>query len=231
MNRSCFFSLAAFPPGQARWQAPAVQPLLSPAVTVVTRLPVPVPGACVAVPLIRFAAQPHSALASGLRRGRLLAPPTPRPVARSCPQASQLLWPGLTSRPRASPASAPQLPDADRQLAPPAKDEISRFPYKERPCMLGSLTAPGRPTARDSAAGRVAFQAGNPAGTRDNAFTRLDGQPRLDPLRGSSTCRGFALPLAEPDARRGAGVARQAFTAKDLHLLLPVGLPTHCQAA
>ena len=155
MNRSFFLSFAAF-----RMRSSACDTLARPA-----------PGACVAVPHFLWP--------------RPLAPPTPRPVARSCSQVSQLLWPGLTSQPRASPASAPHLPDADRQLAPPAKDEISRFPIKKRPCMLGSLTAPGRPTARDSAAGRVAFQFGNPVGTRDKGLTRLNGQPARSPADAS----------------------------------------------
>ena len=51
--------------------------------------------------------------------------------------------------------------------------------------MLGSLTAPDRPTARDNAAGRVAFQVGNPVGFRDNALTRLNGQPARSPADAS----------------------------------------------
>jgi len=69
--------------------------------------------------------------------------------------------------------------------------------------MLGSLTAPGRPTARDSAAGRVAFQVGNPVGTRDNAFTRLNGQPAL--IRSS---RLKPLPTLRPAPRGTRRTAR-----------------------
>jgi len=58
--------------------------------------------------------------------------------------------------------------------------------------MLGSLTTPGRVATCDNAAARVAFRLGNIVGTRDKALSRLDGQPRLDPLRGSSPCRRFA---------------------------------------
>src|SRR6516225_8319704 len=47
-----------------------------------------------------------------------LAPPAPRPVARLCSSASQLLWQSLTSRDRASSATAPRLPDADRRRLP-----------------------------------------------------------------------------------------------------------------
>jgi len=51
--------------------------------------------------------------------------------------------------------------------------------------MLGSLTTPGRPTARDDAAGRVAFQVGNPVGARDKALSRLNGQPARSPADAS----------------------------------------------
>jgi hypothetical protein len=97
--------------------------------------------------------------------------------------------------------------------------------------MLGSLTTPDQPAARDDATSRVAFQVGNPVGVRDKALSRLNGQPRLDPLRGSSPCRRFALPLAEHDARLGGDVTRYVFIVEDLHLLLLAGLPAHYQSA
>src|ERR1700677_5321267 len=87
-----------------------------------------------------------------------LAPPTPRPVAQLRSRVSQLLWRGLTSRLRASSASARRLPDADRPPHATAKVEISRFPDKERPHMPGSRTAQDRTSARDSADPRVAFR-------------------------------------------------------------------------
>src|SRR5712692_3989486 len=46
---------------------------------------------------------------------RPLAPPAPQRIAPPCSSASQLLWPRPTSRVRASSASAPHLPDADRR--------------------------------------------------------------------------------------------------------------------
>jgi hypothetical protein len=71
------------------------------------------------------------------------APPAPPRIAPLCSPASSLLWQGLTSHFRASSASAHRLPDADhRRAAPAAGGGISRFPYKERPHMPGSLTAP-----------------------------------------------------------------------------------------
>jgi hypothetical protein len=53
----------------------------------------------------------------------------------------------------------------------------------------------------------------------------------LDPLRGSSPCRRFALPLAGHDARLGGDVTRYVFIVEDLHLLLLAGLPAHYQLA
>src|SRR6266511_3028492 len=46
------------------------------------------------------------------------APPAPRRSRPLCSSASQLLWQSLTSRDRASSATAPRLPDADRRQLP-----------------------------------------------------------------------------------------------------------------
>jgi hypothetical protein len=66
----------------------------------VTRFPGPAPGTCFA--------DSHSP------RPPPLAPPAPQRIAPLCSSASQLLWRSLTSRARASSATAPRLPDADR---------------------------------------------------------------------------------------------------------------------
>ena len=118
------------------------------------RFPGSAPGTCFACP--RFPRSPP------------LAPPPPRPVARSCSSASQLLWRGLTSRDRSSSATAPRLPDAGRpdSFLPPVGREISRFPVKERPYMPGSWTSPDRPGARANAPVRVAFRGGKRVGVR-----------------------------------------------------------------
>src|SRR5712672_2794917 len=105
------------------------------------------------------------------------APPTPAPVARRRSPASQLLWRGLTSHARASPASAHHLPDADQGATALARREISRFPDKERTHMLGSTTAPGRPGARDDAPGHVAFRSKHSVGDPGVVFSRLNTQP------------------------------------------------------
>jgi hypothetical protein len=70
--------------------------------------------------------------------------PTPPLVAQVCSSASLLLRRGLTSPTRASSASTPRLPDADRSpTADTAKPEISRFPVKERTYMPGSRDLAG----------------------------------------------------------------------------------------
>src|SRR5438094_622748 len=59
------------------------------------------------------------------------APPAPQPVARLCSSASPLLWRGLSSYARASPALAPRLPDADQSGWPPlAERGISQVPAR-----------------------------------------------------------------------------------------------------
>ena len=82
-----------------------------------TRFPDPVSGAC--------RARPRSP------RPRPLAPSAPQTVARPCSPTSPLLWPGLTSHARASPASAHHLPGAGQTLLILAGGEISRFPRKK----------------------------------------------------------------------------------------------------
>ena len=66
-------------------------------------------------------------------------------------------------------------------------DEISRFPYNERPCMPGSPTAPGRTEARDSAPVRVAFRQQNCVGTRVSWISRLNGWPARSPTDASTS--------------------------------------------
>ena len=113
------------------------------------------------------------------------APPTPAPVARYRSPASQLLWRGLTSRPRASPASAHHLPGAGQTLLILAGGEISRFPCKELTHMLGSTTAPGRPSARAGAPGHVAFHSEHSVCVPRVVFSRLNTQPMRTPVNAS----------------------------------------------
>src|SRR5208282_89795 len=70
-----------------------------------TRLPGPAPGACFA--------GPHSPWSLPF------APPAPPRLGPHCSPASSLLFQGLTSRVRASSATAPRLPDAGRTTRGP----------------------------------------------------------------------------------------------------------------
>src|ERR1700737_2969216 len=60
------------------------------------------------------------------------APPAPQRFAPLCSSASQLLWRSATSRARASSATAPHLPDADRpsHSTLTASHEISQLPTR-----------------------------------------------------------------------------------------------------
>src|SRR5260221_689863 len=110
-----------------------------------TRFPGSVSGTCVALPCSPWSSS--------------LAPPAPPPVAQVCSPASWLLRRGLTSLARASSASTPRLPDADRsQTAQAVKQEISRFPSKEGTYIPGSKTTHGRPSPRFIAPVRFAFR-------------------------------------------------------------------------
>ena len=57
----------------------------------------------------------HALMAPHSPWSRPFAPPTPQQIALLCSPASQLLWPRPTSHARASSATAPRLPDADRR--------------------------------------------------------------------------------------------------------------------
>src|SRR6476660_8069294 len=88
---------------------------------VVSRLSGSASGTCFAVP--------HSPWSPPL------APPAPLRVAPLCSPASQLLWRSPTSRVRASSATAPRLPDADRHTrhqhtTSAARHEISQLPVR-----------------------------------------------------------------------------------------------------
>ncbi len=93
-------------------------------------------------------------------------------------------------------------------LKPPARREISRFPYKERLRMPGSLTTPGRPGARDGAPVRLAFRSGYGVGARDDFLSRLNGRPAPSPADASppasrpTTHGSGPMWFATPSSRR-----------------------------
>jgi hypothetical protein len=98
----------------------------------VSRLPGSESGACVV--------GPHSP------RSLPFAPPTPRRIAPLCSSASQLLWQSQTSRARTSSATAPRLPDADRQTQTTRPD--TRPPsFRCDPFACDVALDPGRATA------------------------------------------------------------------------------------
>jgi hypothetical protein len=73
------------------------------------------------------------------------APPPPRPAARLRSTASSLLWRGLTSRARSSPARAHRLPDADRgSHRPPGRTRDLSGSDVLHSCVTGSSTTAER---------------------------------------------------------------------------------------
>ena len=101
------------------------------------------------------------------------------------------------------------------------RPEISRFPCKERACMPGSPTTPGRPSACVDALGHVAFRYTDSVGTREQFSIAAQWLACTYPYR------RFAGILANDSARLGADVVRYSFIAVDLHHLLLAGLPAH----
>ena len=89
--------------------------------------------------------------------------------------------------------------------------------------MPGSLTTPGRPSARVGALGYVAFHYTDSVGTRDNFPIAAQW------LACTFPCRRFANILANVRARLEADVVRYSFIAVDLHHLLLAGLPAHAK--
>jgi hypothetical protein len=141
----------------------------------VTRLPGSAPGTCFA--------DPHSPWSPPL------APPaplrlrsswiSPRPVPPLCSPASQLLWRSPTSRARASSATAPRLPDADRR-------QHSRRPdagppkFRRAPSTRDVLLDPGRVTsASHSGTAHVAFDHGDNLRPCDKPISWLTHTPHV----------------------------------------------------
>ena len=136
-----------------------------------------------------------------------------------CSPASQLLWQSLTSRDRASSATAPRLPDADRRQLPNGRSRDLPVPAQEA-----------------SAHARVSDHAGSSGRSRERALTcclppiarrrhpgrtlsRLNGWPMHSPVNASP------WPSRTTAHDSGADVDRYSFIARDLHPLLLAGLP------
>src|SRR5207302_8833184 len=102
-----------------------------------------------------------------------------------CSSASQLLWPSLTSRDRASPATAPRLPDADRRRLPNGRSRDLPVPAQGASAHARVFDHAGSSGARDDALGCVAFHHMHGVGTQDKTLSRLDGWPMRSPVNAS----------------------------------------------
>src|SRR5438128_6996045 len=104
--------------------------------------------------------------------------------------------------------------------------EISRFPYKERACMPGSATTPGRPSACDCALRRVAFR------YTDSVSTQKQFSIAAQWLACTYPCRRFADILANACARLGPMWFAIPSSQGTCTPLLLAGLPAHlCENA
>ena len=149
------------------------------------------------------------------------APPAPPPLAQACSPASPLLWQGLTSPARASPASARRLPGADHTATgrwssgrpPGSRARSVRTCQGLRPRRAGRVLAI-MPASVLPSAGQTA------SALRTNPFA-------AQWLACTIPYRRFAPSLAAGNARLGADVGRYSFIAVDFHHLLLAGLPAH----
>jgi hypothetical protein len=102
-------------------------------------------------------------------------------------------------------------------VPPPAKPEISRFPYKELPHMPGSSTTPGRAGARITLPSVLPSMILNTSAPETILFSRLNGWPMRSPVNASPASSQM------PPHDSGASVVRYTFTARDFHSLLFAG--------
>ena len=125
-----------------------------------------------------------------------------------------------TSHVRASSATAPRLPDADRHGWRPDVGSPGSRTRSVRTCQ-GLRPRRAAQALASIAPVRVAFRLDDGVGARDKVSFAAQW------LAYALPCRRFARALADTHARLGASVGRYSFTAEDLHLLLLAGLPAH----
>src|ERR1700730_15715147 len=113
-----------------------------------------------------------------------LAPPTPQQIAPLCSSASQLLWQSPTSRARASSATTPRLPDADRRTR---ERTLNRRPD------VGYPRFPRNPFARD-----VLLDPGGTAMPRMTALHMLRSTIRTVSAPANSLFRGSITHPTQP---------------------------------
>jgi hypothetical protein len=120
-----------------------------------------------------------------LREGRLLARPAPPRIAPPCSPASRLLRRRQTSQARASPATTPHLPDADRRRPPAGQTRDLPVPVQRASAHARVSDHAGRDGARDSAPPLLpsALSSASAPGSKD--FSRLSGWPMRSPVNAS----------------------------------------------
>jgi hypothetical protein len=173
----------------------------------VTRSPGSAPGTCVTDPCSP--------------RSPPFTPPAPPPAVRPCSQASSLVWQSLTSRARASSATAPRPPDADPPGTAAGQTRDLPVPVQGASVHARVCDRAGPGGARAHAPVRVAFRLPTGVGTRGCKTFAAQWLACTLPYR------RFANTLAGGCARLGASVDRYSFTAGDFHPLLLAGLPAH----
>src|SRR6516164_9073844 len=136
-----------------------------------TRLPGSASGACWLVPCSPWPPP--------------FAPPTPVPVARGRSPASQLLWRGLTSRPRASQASAHHLPDAGQAFFGPGRRRDLPVPAQGAYAHAGVYDRAGPARRSRWRARPCAFHSTHSVGVPRVLFSRLNTQPMRTPVNAS----------------------------------------------
>ena len=125
-------------------------------------------------------------LSPRLRRGKVLAPSVPHPVARICSPALKLSSQGLTSHRRASPASAfqPSRCGPSCLRRPAMRSPGSRTNgFADVP---GSTATRDRRRARDNARRRVAFLRADRAASRTSSVTTWPARTPVNASRHAS---------------------------------------------
>src|SRR6202035_2469372 len=152
------------------------------------------------------------------------APPAPRPVARLCSSASQLLWRSLTSQVRSSLATAPRLPNAD-QMAPRHWPDLGPPGSRARSFDTCQVLRPRRVNQALAITRLVVLP---------SAFETESAPGNSDFVARWLACalpyRRFVDVLANDNARLGADADRYSFIVSDFHRLLPAGLPAHFES-
>ena len=178
-------------------------------------MPGPAPGACFAGPRSPWSPSP------ALARGRLLAPPPPRLIARLCSSLYSYYDGVRLLRLVHHRLRLLAFPMRACSVRPQAEPDTSRFPCKELPPMRGSSTAPGRTGARDNApvhvAVHVAFRVSAHVGTRDDLVFAAQWLAYALPCRHSADSHGCQCTAWDP---RGSLLPSLAV---DLHHLLFAG--------